>query len=75
MIFILCWLAFPLIWYFLLLSSNLKVDRVGICSLVFWGIIIYQYLGLPILFFGLDRFRVTDVNNEKIIFDVFFYTS
>ncbi len=44
-------------------------------TLVIAGIIFYQYLGLPLLYFRLDPFRSDDVTDVDLVFLVFIYTS
>lgn len=59
----------------LLRLSSLDTRKISICNIVFLGIFIYQYIGLPILFFGLDVFRADEVSNKALLFQVFTYTS
>lgn len=77
MSFLFCflWFVFPFCWYYQLSLLQISLQRVSIISVLFVGIMIYQYLGLPLLYFGLDVFRADDVNNPIILFTVFIYTS
>lgn len=74
--FILIWLLLPLFWHILLKAASLSLWRVTIPSFVILSFYIYQYLGLPVLYFQLDEYRyVTGVNDESLVLRVFFYTS
>lgn len=75
MFFMILWILFPFIWFILLKLSYLDIRKISICNIVFLGIFIYQYIGLPILFFGLDEFRADEVSNKELLFQVFTFTS
>jgi len=75
MAFALIWLALPFLWYYLLKVAGLSLSRLSIPSwvmVVFYGL---QYIGLPILYFQLNESRAASVNNQWIMYRVFFYTA
>jgi hypothetical protein len=73
MIFIFLYLFFPFCWHFLLKLAGITFSKVNIMTLVIAGIIFYQYLGLPLLYFRLDPFRSDDVTDVDLVFLVFLY--
>jgi len=75
MIFLLFWCLTPIFWYFLIRLAGLSLMKINIMTFVFLGIVFYQYLGLPLLYFRLDSFRSFDVTDTNLVFNVFFYTS
>lgn len=74
MAFLFLWVAFPFLWFFQLTFSQISVKKVSIPSIVFWGLLFYQYFGLPLLYFSLDTYRLDDVSDKNLIFRVFVYT-
>jgi oligosaccharide repeat unit polymerase len=75
MIFLLLWLSFPFFWFILLKLAKISLLKINLMTLVLFGILFYQYLGLPILYFDLDPLRVDDVSDKKVLFEVFIFTS
>ena len=75
MTFFLLWSFCPFCWYFLLKLAGLSLVKINIMTFVLIGIIFYQYLGLPLLYFRLDPLRSEDVTDIDLVFDVFIYTS
>lgn len=71
----LLWLGIPAFWYLLSSLASLNYKKISITTILFFGLIIYQYLGIPFLFFKLDSFRAEEVTNVGLIFQVFIFTS
>jgi oligosaccharide repeat unit polymerase len=75
MSFIFIYLFIPFVWYFLLKIAGITLKKINVMTFVLVGIIFYQYLGLPLLYFRLDPLRSDDVTDINLVFDVFIYTS
>ncbi|MBU61161.1 MAG: hypothetical protein CMI26_01510 [Opitutae bacterium] len=73
--FLFLWFLFPFLWHLLLKSAGLSILRVSIPSIVIVAIYIYQYVGLPVLYFKLDWQRAVLVTDKYLILQVFFFTS
>ena len=68
-------ILFLLIWSILLKYSGVKILTISIPSFLIISIIAFQYLGFPILFFFLDDYRAYYVQDRKIIWEMFLWTS
>lgn len=75
MLFIIFYLFFPIVWHYLLKIAGITFKKINLMTFVLAGIIFYQYLGLPLLYFRLDPLRSEDVTDIDLVFDVFIYTS
>lgn len=75
MTFLFLWLFFPFCWYYLLKFAGLSFKRLNIMTFVIIAIILYQYIGLPILYFKLDPLRIDNVSDSNLVFKVFILTS
>lgn len=73
--FLILYFIFPLLWYLMFRHFNVKLLKINIISILFFSIIVFQYIGLPILYFKLDPYRILDVTDKWIMFRVFLYTS
>lgn len=71
--FILTWITFPCLWVYLLKKANLSILEITIPTFLFCNILIFQYLGFPILYFEADEYRSEFVNNRQILTATFFY--
>ena len=74
-LFILLFLSFPAIWNIILKSFKINIFEASVISILFASIIVFQYIGLPILYFKLDFYRAIDINNSLLVFKVFILTS
>jgi hypothetical protein len=74
-IFIFFWAS--LLVFFVLLSASAGVDfrRLSILSVVLVYILIFQYLGFPILYFRLDDYRAEFVTEDVLLLKTFALTS
>jgi oligosaccharide repeat unit polymerase len=75
MFFIILWLFFPLFWFYLLKFAGLNFNKLNLMTFVVNIIILYQYLGLPILYFKFDPLRIDNVSDSYLVFKVFILTS
>ena len=73
--FVLIWMALPFFWHYLLKAACLSLWRLTIPTVVILAFYVYQYIGLPLLYFHLDEFRVDAVNDKWVLIQVFFYTA
>lgn len=76
LLFICCFLAIILIW---ILISRITINHIfsaNILGFLNLNIFIFQFIGIPFLYFGLFSDRVEDgITNKSIIFMVLLYTS
>lgn len=73
--FILIWLLLPVFWHYLLRVAGLNLFRVTIPSVVIISFYLFQYIGLPILYFRLIAYRALFVTDKWLMVQVFLYTS
>ncbi|NKB31988.1 MAG: oligosaccharide repeat unit polymerase [Pseudomonadales bacterium] len=69
------WVLLPIFWHLLLRVADISLLRVTIPSFLLIGIYVFQYIGFPILFFGLDDYRASFVQDKSVMWMVFFYSS
>lgn len=74
------WLAFfffvtPIFWLFLLKIAGLSLNKFTIPSFLFYEILVFQYLGYPILYFQADEYRSEFVNDQEILKATFFLSN
>jgi len=74
-IFLFLWAALPIVWHYLLKAAGLSILRLTIPSFVLLALYLYQYVGLPALYFHLDEHRAGAVTDQWIVFRVFLYTA
>lgn len=72
-LFLFLFLLFPLT-VLRLNTITSRLMHVSILSILFWGIIIFNYIGLGILMFDLDKFRSSDITNKSLLFGAFLAT-
>jgi len=65
--FTITWLSMPLVWLYFLKKANLSIYKITIPSFLFCNILVFQYLGFPILYFQADEYRSEFVNNQEIL--------
>lgn len=72
--FVALYLGIPCLWYLLLHCAGLSLFQFSIPSFVITTFFILQYMGLPILFFQLDEYRVVSgVTDQYLVLEVAFY--
>ena len=75
-LFIILWLGLPFIWLIMLKSAGLSLFKPTISTVLILFIYVFQYVGLPILYFQLDKYRFLDgVNDKSLVLKVFIFTS
>jgi len=74
--FLVCWAVLPVVWHYFMAAIGLSLLRPTLPSFSILGIYLFQYLGLPILFFGLDAYRYeSGVTDQAVILLVWLFTS
>ena len=73
--FLLSWIVFPIAWFKLLRFTDLSIKKFSIPQFLLIFIFLTNYIGLPILYFELDRFRLSEISNLEIIVNVFCFNS
>jgi oligosaccharide repeat unit polymerase len=71
--FVLLWVTLPALWYVGLMAARIRLTNISIPSFLIFVIFIFQYLGLPLLYFKIDQYRVDEVTDTALVFDVFIY--
>lgn len=74
-VFFACWFLLPFLWLILLNASKISLFKISIPSILLLFLFLFQYLGLPILYFGLDEYRAYDVEDSEIVIKIFLFTS
>lgn len=75
LLFIILWIYFPFLWISLLRAARISLKKISIPSILIIFIIIYQYAGIPLLYFKIDKYRVDEVVNSYLMLKLFFLTS
>ena len=74
--FVLCWVLFPLLWNFLMSAVGLSFLRPTLPSYTILCLYVFQYIGLPILYFGWDVYRFeSGVVDQIRIIQIWMFTS
>ena len=74
-LFLSYWFLLPLLWYFLLKVSSISLFEISIPSILVWFIYLFNFIGYPILWFGLDPYRAKEITDQNIIFEMFMLSS
>lgn len=74
-IFLIAWMTIPIGWYVLLKSAHLSLNNISIITVLLFFIVIFQYLGYPILFFSLDEYRAEYVTDKHTVLLAWLVTS
>jgi oligosaccharide repeat unit polymerase len=75
LLFLTIFTVLPVFWLKFMKHANISMFKVSLPSILIGFIIIFQYLGLPILFFRLDDYRSLFVTNIDIVWQVFGFSS
>ncbi len=75
LLFIANWFILPIVWYAMLKVASLDLCRITLPVIVIVALFIYQYIGIPYLYFGLDSYRAIFVTDKYIILKVWIMTS
>jgi hypothetical protein len=66
----------PLVWHILLRTAGLSLLRPTLPSFIIAALYIYQYIGIPVLYFQLNKYRLSEgVNNPELVLLVWAFTS
>ena len=65
----------PAFWALILRVASIRLQDISIPSILFWFILLFGYLGYPILWFGLDPYRSDELVDQSIFVDMFFMSS
>ena len=65
----------PVFWALILRVASIRLQDISIPSILFWFILLFGYLGYPILWFGLDPYRSNELVDQSIFVDMFFMSS
>lgn len=68
--FLMLWAAAPVMWHFLLRAAGIHWLRPTIPSVVISYTVIFQYLGIPLLYFGLDSYRREITGDQTILLEL-----
>jgi hypothetical protein len=75
LLFILIWIFIPVLWQFILRIGGMSIFKISLPSFLVSAIIVFQYIGYPILFFKLDILRRDEVTDETLIITSWLLTS
>ena len=76
LVFVFCWALLPLVWHFFMKAIGLSSLRPTLPSYIVLCMYAFQYIGLPILYFGWDAFRFeAGVVDQSRIMQVWIFTS
>lgn len=73
--FIALFCIFPVLWAGLIKKSGVQLLAISIPSSLIWAILISQYIGYPILFFHLNEYRASYIQDQSIIWQMFIWSS
>ena len=65
-LFIIIWLELPIIWHYMLKAAGLQIRRISISTVTLLFFYLFQYVGLPIYYFNLDKYRLIELEGEGI---------
>lgn len=65
----------PAFWWYGLRLAKISLLKINIISILMASIFVFQYIGFPILYFELNEYRATVINNKYLIIEVFLWTS
>lgn len=75
LLFLVIWLIVPFIWLYLLKLSGMSILNLSIPSFVVTFILIFQYIGYPVLYFELDDYRAEFIHDRNLIVVAWLITS
>jgi oligosaccharide repeat unit polymerase len=74
LLFLFFYFSFLIFWYYLIKYSGIKFLTISIPSFLIISIIVFQYLGYPILFYFLNDYRAKFVQDRSIMLTIFLIT-
>ncbi len=66
-LFLLLWFVIPFVWCFVLRLGGMRIMTLSLPSFVVAAILVFQYVGLPILYFSLDDYRAEYVTDQGLL--------
>lgn len=75
MVFLLVWMGFPVIWWNLLRIAKVRLNKISIPSVLIIFIGVFQYFGIPALYFKVDKYRVAEVERPELMLNLFLLSS
>lgn len=74
-LFLLFWVTMPMIWHVLIKAAGLSLLRPTLPSFLIASLYVFQYLGIPVLYLQLNRYRFEmGVVNPDLVITVWAYT-
>jgi oligosaccharide repeat unit polymerase len=74
-LFLSAWFIIPFLWFYVLNFGRMRIMFLSLPSFVVISIFIFQYVGFPILYFGLDEYRAEFVTDQVLIYKAWLGTS
>jgi hypothetical protein len=74
-LFVVLWLLQPIVWHLLLRMAGLSWMKFSIPATLAGFAMIFQYVGLPALYFGWDEYRAEFVRDNELMVKVFLLSS
>ncbi len=74
-IFIITWIIIPFSWFIILRLGGMKPTHLSLPVIVVASILIFHYIGFPILYYGLDEYRSEFVTDKNIVLNAWIITS
>lgn len=74
-LFLLCWIVTPFFWLYILSIGRMSLLKLSLPSFLVGFILLFQYIGFPILYFALDDYRSEFVTDKGLILKAWFITS
>lgn len=75
-LFVILFFAIPTFLILLYKANGISLFDLSLITVIFWMYLVFSYIGIIILYFGLDSYRYAlGVNDQTIIWHMFMYTS
>ncbi len=74
-VFLLLWVIVPFMWFYTLKLGGMSAMALSLPSFLVIFIVIFQYIGFPILYFSIDEYRAEFVTNQNLILKAWAITS
>jgi oligosaccharide repeat unit polymerase len=74
-LFLSAWFIVPFFWFYVLNLGGMRIMFLSLPSFLVISIFVFQYVGFPILYFGLDEYRAEYVTEQILIYEAWLGTS
>ena len=74
-LFLIAWAIVPFIWFLVLRLGGIPALTLSLPNIVIFFIIIFNYIGFPVLYFDLDSERAIFISNKSILLQTWLITS